>query len=87
MIPERTGVTVDSTVQGEDVAMSIDQSALAHIMNVLTDLYVDPELAVIREYSTNALDSHIAGYNRAAHGAVNGFAAPPLHHTKHERTR
>lgn len=65
MIPERTGVTVDSTVQGEDVAMSIDQSALAHIMNVLTDLYADPELAVIREYSTNALDSHIeAGQTR-----------------------
>lgn len=59
MIPERTGVTVDSTVQGEDVAMTIDQSALAHIMNVLTDLYADAELACIREYSTNALDSHI----------------------------
>ena len=40
--------------------MSIDQSALSHIMNVLTDLYADPELAVIREYSSNALDSHIA---------------------------
>lgn len=65
MIPERTGVTVDSTVKGEDVAMSIDQSALAHIMNVLTDLYADPELAVIREYATNALDSHIeAGQTR-----------------------
>lgn len=65
MIPERAGVTVASTVQGEDVAMSIDQSALAHIMNVLTDLYADPELAVIREYSTNALDSHIeAGQTR-----------------------
>lgn len=45
--------------------MSIDQSALAHIMNVLTDLYADAELAVIREYSTNALDSHIeAGESR-----------------------
>lgn len=65
MIPERTGVTVNSTVQGEDVAMSIDQSALSHIMNVLTDLYADPELAVIREYSSNALDSHIeAGESR-----------------------
>jgi hypothetical protein len=45
--------------------MSIDQSALAHIMNVLTDLYADAELAVLREYSTNALDSHIeAGQSR-----------------------
>lgn len=65
MIPERDTVTVDSTVKGEDVAMSIDQSALAHIMNVLTDLYSDPEMAVIREYATNALDSHIeAGQSR-----------------------
>lgn len=65
MIPERTGITVDSTVQGEDVAMSIDDAAIQHLMNVLTDLYADPELAVIREYSTNALDSHIeAGQTR-----------------------
>lgn len=51
---------VDSTLEGERVGMTIDQSALAHIMSVLTDLYSDPELAVIREYSTNALDAHIA---------------------------
>lgn len=45
--------------------MTIEQSALAHIMNVLTDLYADAELACIREYSTNALDSHIeAGQTR-----------------------
>lgn len=47
-----------SNMEGERVAMSIDQSALAHIMGVLTDLYSDPELAVIREYSTNAWDAH-----------------------------
>lgn len=39
--------------------MTIDEGALAHIMSVLTDLYSDPEMAVIREYSTNARDSHI----------------------------
>lgn len=44
----------------ESVAMTIDQTALAHIMSVLTDLYSDPPLAVIREYSTNAYDSHRA---------------------------
>lgn len=65
MIPERPDVTVTSTVQGEDVAMTVDQSALAHIMDVLTKLYADPELAVIREYSTNAWDSHVeAGQTR-----------------------
>lgn len=56
---ERT-LDVDSTLEGERVGMTIDQGALAHIMSVLTDLYSDPELAVIREYSTNALDAHIA---------------------------
>jgi hypothetical protein len=65
MIPTRDTVKVDSTISGEAVAMSVDTSALAHIMNVLTDLYADPELAIIREYSTNALDSHIdAGESR-----------------------
>lgn len=45
--------------------MGIDESAFAHIMGVLTDLYSDPELAVIREYSTNALDAHVqAGVKR-----------------------
>ncbi len=39
--------------------MRIDPKALAHIMQVLTDLYSDPELAVIREYSTNAWDAHV----------------------------
>lgn len=56
---------VDSTLEGEKVGMTIDDGALAHIMSVLTDLYSDPELAVIREYSTNALDAHIeAGQTR-----------------------
>jgi hypothetical protein len=49
---------VDSTLAGENVRMGIDMSALQHIISVLTDLYSDPELAVIREYSTNALDAH-----------------------------
>lgn len=50
----------ESTVRGERVGMSIDESALSHIMSVLTDLYSDPEMAVIREYSTNALDAHVS---------------------------
>jgi len=49
---------VTSTLEGEKVGMSIDEGALSHIMSVLTDLYSDPELAVIREYSTNAFDAH-----------------------------
>jgi hypothetical protein len=38
--------------------MTFDPDSVAHLMSVLTDLYSDTEKAVIREYSTNALDSH-----------------------------
>lgn len=45
--------------------MRIDETAMQHLMNVVTDMYEDPILAFIREYSTNALDSHIeAGQSR-----------------------
>jgi hypothetical protein len=44
---------------GQKIAMGIDVNAMAHIMSILTDLYSDPQGAVIREYSTNARDSHI----------------------------
>lgn len=40
--------------------MTIDTNAVAWIMKMLTDMYPDPPLAVIREYSTNAWDSHRA---------------------------
>lgn len=50
---------------GEKIAMKIDPNAAAHLMSILTDLYSDAEKAVIREYSTNARDSHIeAGATR-----------------------
>jgi hypothetical protein len=42
------------------VTMGFDENSIAHLMSVLTDLYSDPAAAVIREYSTNALDSHVA---------------------------
>lgn len=61
-VPDRT-IEVDSTLTGDKVAMSIGVDALAHIMTVLTDLYADPELAILREYSTNALDAHIDAGN------------------------
>jgi hypothetical protein len=48
----------------ETVRMQIDQDSIAHLMQILTDLYSDPILAVIREYSTNALDSHIEAGNK-----------------------
>ena len=51
---------VTSNITGQKVAMSFDENSLVHIMSVLTDLYSDPMMAIIREYSTNAFDAHIA---------------------------
>lgn len=68
---------VDSTLQGEKVGMTIDTTALAHIMSVLTDLYSDQEMAVIREYSTNAYDAHIeAGVSRPIEVTLPSALAP-----------
>ena len=59
MKPIANTISTHSTIGGETRAMSIDASAMAHIMGVLTNLYSDPIMAVIREYSTNALDATI----------------------------
>lgn len=63
---------------GKKIEYTVDQTALAHIMNVLTELYSDPHKAVVREISTNALDSHaISGQTRpikiTTPSRVNGF--------------
>lgn len=51
---------VEGNLQGTKVAMTIDAEATVHLMGVLTNLYSDPEGAVVREYPTNAMDSHVA---------------------------
>ncbi len=63
MKPTRNGALVEGNLTGEAVEMSIDASAMQHIMAVLTDLYSKPLQAVLREYSTNAIDSHIEAGN------------------------
>lgn len=62
---------------GQKVAMGIDENAMAHIMSILTDLYSDPEGAVIREYSTNARDSHIEVGNPAPIEIITPSALSP----------
>ena len=47
------------------VLMQFDQNSITHLMTVLTDLYSNRTLAVIREYSTNAFDAHVAAGNPA----------------------
>lgn len=65
MIPTKTDLTQKGDLGGQKVQMALDPTATAHIMSLLTDLYSDPELAVVREYITNAIDSHkVAGQAR-----------------------
>jgi hypothetical protein len=61
MIPTSTdNRQIQTTVEGESIKMQIDAESIEHIVQILTDLYSDPEMAIVREVSTNALDSHIA---------------------------
>lgn len=60
MIPRQNQVALTTGGVLEQSLMRIDASSLVHVMSILTNLYTDPYLAVIREYSTNARDSHIA---------------------------
>lgn len=59
MRPNTRSTHVESTLSGENVAMTIDDDSMEHIMGLLTDLYADPEAAIIREYATNARDAHV----------------------------
>ncbi len=59
MIPTKTEIDVQGSLPGEAVQMTLDSNSLAHLMTVLTNLYSDKTLAIVREYSTNARDSHI----------------------------
>jgi hypothetical protein len=43
----------------------MDESSIVHLMNIMIDLYEDAEMAVLREYATNALDAHIEVGNKA----------------------
>lgn len=53
-------VVIEGNISRDNnVRMSISDEGTAHIMSLLTDLYSSPDLAVLREYSSNALDSHI----------------------------
>lgn len=65
MRPTDRVVEVQGSLPGQKIGMGFDPGSIAHIMSVLTDLYSDPIGAVVREYATNAWDSHVeAGETR-----------------------
>jgi hypothetical protein len=53
--------SIEGNLDGYSIEMDLDNSAegRAHLLSLMTDLYSDSELAIVREYSTNARDSHI----------------------------
>jgi hypothetical protein len=59
VIRDKTSDVETLTNLGSDrLKMGIDMDGLVHITDLLTNMYSDEELAVLREYSTNALDAH-----------------------------
>jgi hypothetical protein len=70
---------VISNISGERVDLTIAPEAMQHIMGLLTNLYSDNEAAPLREYSTNARDSHIeAGIDRPIEVTLPARLAPFL---------
>jgi hypothetical protein len=60
MIIEADVTTVVTNMPvGTTTEMVISKEGMAHLMKTLSNMYNDPKLAVIREYFTNGLDSHV----------------------------
>lgn len=52
--------TTSATASSNSTRMSFDENSHVFLIDVLTNLYSNPELAVLREYTSNGLDSHTA---------------------------
>jgi hypothetical protein len=59
-----TSTRITTDVTAPTIAMGIDLSGMNHVMAILSNLYSNPALAVLREYATNARDSHVAAGNK-----------------------
>lgn len=63
MRPAVSDVETISSVAGTAQIMGVDAGSMSMILSVLSNLYGDPSLAVVREYSSNAIDSHVEAGN------------------------
>ena len=82
-IKEATATNVGN-MTGETVAFGIDNSSLAHIYDILSDLYSDRELAVLRELAANGLDAQVeSGYTGPVEIALPTRINPVLTITDH----
>lgn len=60
MIPPSNTITATDHLPAlHEVEFTVDQEHAKWVMRVLADTYSDRELAVVREYSTNAFDAHV----------------------------
>lgn len=65
IVEQRTDRQMQTNVEGESIAMTVDKANMGHVMYLLRNAYSDSEYACIREYATNARDAHIeAGVTR-----------------------
>jgi Histidine kinase-, DNA gyrase B-, and HSP90-like ATPase len=79
MKPDYDKIRSVSNLTGERQVMTLDTNATEHLMGLLTDLYSDPQLAVIREYSTNAFDATVdAGSSEPVRVTLPSLMAPNL---------
>jgi hypothetical protein len=53
-----SGTKVQSNITDDAFAMTFDTSGVKHIMGILSNMYTDKYLAIVREYASNALDAH-----------------------------
>ena len=61
MIAEKEAIALAGNITpDESIRMTIAADAADHLMDVMTNLYGDREMAVLREVTTNALDAHVA---------------------------
>lgn len=61
-----SATTVTGTVDTANAqAMTFDADGAAHLMSILSNMYKDKALAVLREYAANARDAHIQAGNPA----------------------
>ena len=73
MIPEKEAAyDVRGELPGTSHKMNIKSEFMEHVMSMLANMYSRPREAVLREYSTNALDAQIETGNTA----LNGFHNP-----------
>jgi len=51
-------ITTEGHLSGKVTQMGVQAKDMAHVMHMLTNIYSDPIMAVLREYSANARDEH-----------------------------